>query len=462
MPRIGKTLSGFEAYSHLAARLTDAVALVTGGVGAYWLRFGSLNEMVERYQWMVLSGTLLGMMVFSACGLYRSWRGAVRVELVVRLMHAFVVLSGIIFTYLYFTKSGAEFSRLWLACWLVVSFAISVGVRSVAYPVLNHVRSKGRNRKTVVLIGTMESCCVAARRIALNPSAGFDIGSARLLDEDINSIPGVDDCRRFDPCIDSRLVSDEIWICLPLTHSKDVERLMQYLDGCIGNIRYMPDFQSLRLLNHDISSVAGLYLLDMSCTPMSGKARLLKTIEDKVLAGVALTMLLPLLLGIAIAVKLTSRGPVFYRQERMSWNGMRFQMLKFRSMHENTESNGVSWGGASGKPMTRIGRFLRRSSLDELPQLFNVLRGEMSLVGPRPERTIFVEQFREKIPGYMQKHMVLAGITGWAQIHGLRGDTDIKERVEHDLWYVDNWSVWLDIKILFLTVWRGCFHPNAQ
>ncbi len=146
----------------------------------------------------------------------------------------------------------------------------------------------------------------------------------------------------------------------------------------------------------------------------------------------------------------------------MSWNGDTFQMLKFRSMSTDSETDGIRWGGADSKKVTPVGRFLRRSSLDELPQLINVIKGEMSLVGPRPERTVFVEQFKREIPGYMQKHMVHAGITGWAQVHGWRGDTDLKVRIEHDLWYIDNWSVWLDLKILFLTVWRGFFHPHAQ
>lgn len=462
MSRIAKTLSGFEVYSHVAARFADAASLLMGGFLAYWLRFGSLEYMIERYQWMMLSGMLLGMVIFGACGIYRSWRGAVRVELVVRIVHAFVILGGIVFTYLYFTKTGAEFSRLWLGMWLCSAFIFSVGARTVAYPVLNRLRRQGRNRKGVILVGEVDSCLIAARRIAAQPSAGFDVTSVRLLDASDCARFGLEDCRAFDSEYDANLVSDEIWVCLPLARGNLVEKILRDLDYCIGNIRYMPDMHGLRLLNHDISTVAGLYLLDMSCTPMSGTARFVKAAEDKILAGLALLLLSPLMLVIALAVKLTSRGPVLYRQERMSWNGESFQMLKFRSMPVDSEAAGVCWGGASGKRVTLVGRFLRRSSLDELPQLINVVKGEMSLVGPRPERTVFVERFKHEIPGYMQKHMVRAGITGWAQIHGWRGDTDLKARIEHDLWYIDNWSVWLDLKILFLTVWRGFFHPHAQ
>lgn len=461
MPK-AKTLSGFDAYSHIAARIADAFALIAGGILAYWMRFGYLFDMVERYQWMMLSGMLLGLIILSSCGIYRSWRGAVRVELVVRIVHAFAILGGIIFTYLYFTKTGERFSRLWLGLWLTTAFVLSVGARTVAYPVLNSLRSQGKNRKTVVLVGDLNSCLIAYRHILSQPSAGFDVTAVRLMNEENCPKLDIEDCRAFDSKRDSGLVSDEVWVCLPLAHGNLVEDILGSLDHCVGNVRYMPDMKGLRLINHDISSVAGLYLFDMSCSPMSGKARFIKAAEDKLLAGLALLLLSPLMLLISMAVKLTSPGPIFHRQERMSWNGDRFEMLKFRSMAVNNEEKGVSWGGAATKEVTPVGRLLRRSSLDELPQLINVLKGEMSLVGPRPERTVFVERFKNEIPGYMQKHMVYAGITGWAQVHGWRGDTDLKMRIEHDLWYIDNWSVWLDLKILFLTVWRGFFHPNAQ
>lgn len=457
-----KTISGFVPYSHLAARAADLFALFMGGFIAYAMRFGSLISMVERYQWMILSGTLMGLIVFSACGVYRSWRGAVRVELVVRIVHAFAILSGIIFTYLYFTKTGARFSRLWLGLWLVDAFILSVGIRCVAYPVLNRIRSRGHNRKSVILIGDADSCRTAIARIRREPSSGFDIVQVRLMDGAGCKTMAVPDCRAFDAEKDANLRADEIWVCLPLARGALVERILKSLSHCTGNVRYMPDMQGLRLLNHDISSVAGLYLLDMSCSPLSGTARLVKAMEDKLIAAIILVLSSPFLVLIALAVKATSRGPVFYRQERMSWNGKPFYMLKFRTMPVNSEAEGVQWGRAKAKKTTPIGRWLRRSSLDELPQFINVLKGDMSIVGPRPERTRFVEKFKHEIPGYMQKHMVKAGITGWAQIHGWRGDTDLHKRIEFDLWYVDNWSVWLDLKIIFLTAWRGFFHPHAN
>ena len=164
---------------------------------------------------------------------------------------------------------------------------------------------------------------------------------------------------------------------------------------------------------------------------------------------------------LALGVKLSSPGPVFYRQERVGLNGQPFMMLKFRSMPMGVEKNGIQWGGAQKKEVTRFGKLLRKTSLDELPQFINVIKGDMSIVGPRPERTLFVEQFKHEIPGYMQKHMVKAGITGWAQINGWRGDTDLAKRIECDLWYIENWSIWLDLKIILLTIFKGFIHENA-
>ena len=184
-------------------------------------------------------------------------------------------------------------------------------------------------------------------------------------------------------------------------------------------------------------------------------------LEFVFLALLILVSLSPLMLLLALGVKLSSPGPVFYRQERVGLNNRPFMMLKFRSMPVDAEAGAIRWGGSARKPATRFGRFLRRTSLDELPQFLNVLKGDMSIVGPRPERPMFVEQFKDEIPDYMRKHLVKAGITGWAQVNGWRGDTDLPTRIEHDLYYIENWSLWLDLKIIALTLFRGFVHPNA-
>ena len=189
--------------------------------------------------------------------------------------------------------------------------------------------------------------------------------------------------------------------------------------------------------------------------------RMVKWLEDKVLSSLILLLISPIMVLLALGVKLTSPGPVFYRQERVGLNSRPFNMLKFRSMPVDTEKSGVQWGGSAAKATTQFGQFIRKTSLDELPQFLNVLKGDMSIVGPRPERPMFVEKFKEEIPDYMKKHMVKAGITGWAQVHGWRGDTDLKTRIEYDLYYIENWSLWLDLKIIVMTVFKGFVNKNA-
>jgi putative colanic acid biosynthesis UDP-glucose lipid carrier transferase len=207
--------------------------------------------------------------------------------------------------------------------------------------------------------------------------------------------------------------------------------------------------------------VVGMPVINLSASPLDSQAFLVKELEDKILSVLALVLLSPLFLIVAICVKLSSPGPVFYRQERIGWNGRPFTMLKFRSMPVDSEKDGVRWGNSREKKLTRFGAFIRRTSIDELPQFINVLMGDMSIVGPRPERTVFVEQFKDEIPNYMKKHLVKAGITGWAQVNGLRGDTDLAQRIEHDIYYIENWSLWFDLRILFLTVFRGMVAENA-
>lgn len=215
------------------------------------------------------------------------------------------------------------------------------------------------------------------------------------------------------------------------------------------------------MLNYSVTEVAGISLLNLSVSPMGGSNRWLKAAEDRILSALILFLIAPLLAAIAAGIKLTSAGPCIYRQTRIGWNGRPFTIYKFRTMPTDVENNGVAWGGAASKTSSRLAAFLRKTSLDELPQFYNVLRGDMSIVGPRPERPMFVEEFKESIPEYMKKHMVKAGITGWAQVNGWRGDTDLARRIELDLFYIENWSLWFDFEIIFRTLLTGFKHRNA-
>jgi len=223
----------------------------------------------------------------------------------------------------------------------------------------------------------------------------------------------------------------------------------------------VPDVHGLTSLRGGVEEFEGVPLIHLRESPLQGWNLVLKRATDVALGAIALMPAAPLMLAIALAIRLTSRGPVLLRQERMGLDGRAFTMLKFRTMRVDAETEtGPVWTHADDPRRTPIGAWLRRFSLDELPQLMNVLRGEMSLVGPRPERPVFVEEFRRRLPGYMLRHKVKAGMTGWAQINGWRGNTSLEKRLEYDLYYIERWSLAFDLKILLQTFWRG-FSANA-
>ncbi|TVU70786.1 undecaprenyl-phosphate glucose phosphotransferase [Cobetia sp. QF-1] len=447
-------------YTTEFVRLVDFCIVILAGFSAHWFHFGVL-DISERYGWGMLLGSLLALLVLPHFNIYRSWRGQVRFRLVFQIVAGYLMLGGLLALVMFMTKTGDKFSRLWVGYWMISAGGYSILARAIAYPILNRLRAKGKNRKSVLLIGDVHTCERVTRQLSTVVTAGFDVGRVILTDQWSEWRYTDIAVESYEPGAQIAHAEQEVWICLPLVQGNLVREIQSELSLTTCNVRYMPDMSDFRLINHDVSDVAGLFMLDLSCSRMSLGAQLLKWVEDRLLSLLIVILLSPLLLLIALLVKCTSRGPVFYTQERVGLNGRPFKMLKFRSMPVNSEVGGVQWGNAKSKDTTCIGRFLRKSSLDELPQFLNVLRGDMSIVGPRPERTIFVQKLRHEIPGYMQKHMVKAGITGWAQINGWRGDTDLAKRIECDLWYVEHWSLWLDIRIIILTLFKGLINKHA-
>lgn len=252
-------------------------------------------------------------------------------------------------------------------------------------------------------------------------------------------------------------------VALPVSANRAISYVLDRMDERVLTVKFVPDLLGRQLINHRMEDCAGVPLVTLRESPLHGHAWILKAIEDRIIAGAILLMISPLMLFLAIGVKLSSPGPVLYRQVRVGLDGKEFEMLKFRSMPVDMEKNkSVQWGNAQSKTTTRFGRFIRQTSLDELPQFINVLRGDMSIVGPRPERPMFVEKFKGEIAGYMHKHLVKAGITGWAQINGWRGDTDLVKRIEYDLYYINHWSLAFDLRIIFLTIFKGFIHSEAS
>lgn len=258
----------------------------------------------------------------------------------------------------------------------------------------------------------------------------------------------------------------EIWLSVDTGDHKALQKMLDALRYASANIRLLPDLGNFRLINHGVSIQMGMPMLDLAHSPMGGMNLLAKEVEDRILAALILVLISPLMALIAIAIKLDSPGPVFFKQRRHGWHGREIKIYKFRSMNVHQEhGNLVTQATKGDSRVTRLGAFLRSSSLDELPQFINVLQGKMSVVGPRPHAVAHNHHYKELIHRYMLRHKVKPGITGWAQVNGHRGETDtldkMQARVEHDLFYIENWSVWLDIKIVFLTVFKGFRHKNA-
>jgi putative colanic acid biosynthesis UDP-glucose lipid carrier transferase len=256
---------------------------------------------------------------------------------------------------------------------------------------------------------------------------------------------------------------DLVYLCLPSWAGIKIEALIDAAATRLAHVCLVPDlFQFEMILNSRVSDIDGLPVIHLIDETPFDFRRIVKRSADIAFSLVVLLLLSPAFIAIAVAVKLSSPGPVFYRQERMGLNGRTFHMLKFRSMPVDAESNtGAVWARPGETRATAVGAFLRRTSLDELPQFLNVLWGDMSVVGPRPERPVFIEEFKQRVPHYMLRHKVKAGITGWAQVNGWRGNTSIEKRIECDLYYIQHWSLWLDMKIVFLTLFKGFVHENA-
>ncbi len=365
-----------------------------------------------------------------------------------------IAASGILFIF-----RLIDFSRGVILCF----YALSTGILCAKYIFMrllsNHMRSCGRNLKHVLVIGSDRLAKQYCEDIKQNPRVGFNVvGYAGGPSEYFDTLPLCD----FDG-VDELLHSTEIDEVVIALNAQETERIFELISACEKNgVRYsvIPFYNDVLSANPQIDVIGRSKLMRLRTNALDNVGHaFLKRVFDIVASGLGLVVLSPLLLALAVGVKLSSPGPILFKQERVGYNRKTFMMLKFRSMRVNTEEN-TAWTTDNDPRKTKFGSFIRKCSLDELPQLWNVFTGSMSLVGPRPELPYFVERFRETIPLYMVKHQVRPGITGWAQVNGYRGDTSIEKRIEYDIWYIDNWSAWLDLKILFLTAFGGMFNKE--
>jgi Undecaprenyl-phosphate glucose phosphotransferase len=331
---------------------------------------------------------------------------------------------------------------------------------------LRFVRRRGYNLRHMVIAGTAEQSERLLESLNLHRHLGHRVVALYPMDptprESVrNELKVITDRAELLTAVQSGQV-DGVFVTLPLEQSSRIREIQQWLADESVDLYFVPDLGKLSRVHGNIEEFDGMQIISLRASGLYGWNSVLKRGMDLTVGAVALFLSLPSMLAIAAVIKLTSFGPVLYRQQRMGLDGRRFEMLKFRTMVDNAERmTGPVWSVDDDPRVTSIGRWLRRTSLDELPQLMNVLRGEMSLVGPRPERPPLIEEFRKTIPKYMLRHKVKAGMTGWAQVNGWRGNTSLERRIEHDLEYIENWSLWSDIKILALTLFAGFRNGRA-
>ena len=354
-------------------------------------------------------------------------------------------------------------SRLALVLFLGLNAVGLTLARRVLWQILKRLRGRGFNYGRALIVGAGRTGQLVARTIRENGWTGLE------------AVGFVDNPGKVEPTILPRLGSidqlaslvtrhdvDHVFVALPLSRYGELPQVYKEVSDVLVEVQLVPDIPNLAGMRPRMLDIDGVAFLCLRQNPHYGWARLIKRTMDLGLGSAALILLSPVMIGLTVAIKLTSRGPVLYRQTRTGLGGTTFSILKFRSMRLHAEGqSGPVWAVRNDCRCTPLGRFMRRWSLDELPQLLNVLAGDMSLVGPRPERGVFVDAFRRQIPGYAQRHQVKAGITGWAQVNGWRGNTSLRHRLKCDLYYIANWSIWLDLRILLMTPWCGVRHRNA-
>ena len=463
-----------QKYFNRLHLLIDAVIVACSYMLAWYLRFESV--FAEKRQgvgvlemhtyfyalYFIVPGYVILYYIFNMYTSKRTARRKYEVYGIVKANTAGVLL----FLVVLYVVNQPNFSRTMIVIFYGVNVVLCTLSRQILRNLLQYFRRKGYNLKHILLVGYSRAAEEYITRIKANPQWGYVVRG--ILDDRIprgtlykgaKVLGAIDNLTYILP--ENRL--DEIAITLAL---QDYGRLEEIVDLCEKSgvhTKFIPDYNSLIPSRPYTEDLMGLPVINIRYVPLTNTLNwIFKRAVDIVGSAAGLVLVSPLMLATALAVKLSSPGPVIFKQERIGLHNKPFWMYKFRTMEIQKESSEKrAWTVRDDPRVTKIGKFLRRTSLDEFPQLYNILRGDMSLVGPRPERPLFVEKFREEIPRYMIKHQVRPGLTGWAQINGYRGDTSIRKRIDYDIFYIENWTMGLDIKILFLTIFKGFINKNA-
>ncbi len=463
-------LKTYHHFFRLLFQVSDALIVALAWSLAYWVRFFHSSQVFpiqesvvpfQDYLPALLPVILVYFISLQIFGAYKSWRLSNIIPELWAVSRASLLAFVVFVTSMHFV-AREDFSRAVFGLFLAFSTIGLVAGRIVLRVTLRALRFRGENLRNVLLVGDGMLADQFVERLYQRPELGLRVvgfvQKGRAAQKISKSIVPFEQLRSL---LTTQNV-DQLIVCLRNEDAAAIDSILS--DSFLSHVqvRIIPDVSQYAVLGLEVEDFDGLPMVAVNPSPLQGWNAVVKRASDIAYASVALIVFLPAMALISLLIKFTSRGPIFYSQERMGLDGVTFPMLKFRSMRVDAESQtGAVWAKKSDARVTRIGSFLRKSSLDELPQLFNVLMGHMSCVGPRPERPVFVDQFKSEIPGYMLRHKVKAGMTGWAQINGFRGNTSLEKRIELDLYYINHWSLGLDLKIMIMTVFKGFVSPHA-
>ncbi|WP_404970584.1 undecaprenyl-phosphate glucose phosphotransferase [Vibrio campbellii] len=447
-------------------RLTDLAVIVSFML---FLILNDVNTSIEK-DYVILSfvSSVTFFIIAESGKLYRSWRTSSFKDQVFIVCVSWLVTCAFLFMVLYFSHVHTLFERYILATWLLVTPILLLAWRSVFRIALAYMRKLGYNTRTAIIIGQTPHGLTLANELESRTEHGvlfdgfYDERSQDRLPESDYPIKGnvglaLERAKRGEV--------DYVYIAMPMHANERIALFLNQFSDTTANTYLIPDFFTYNLLHSRWDQIGQVQTLSVFDTPFAGVSSWVKRLEDIVLSSIILLLISPVLLAISLGIKLTSKGPVIFKQYRYGLDGRKIEVWKFRSMTTMEQGNDVKQATKNDPRITPFGGFLRRTSLDELPQFINVLQGTMSIVGPRPHAVSHNEEYRQIVDRYMLRHKVKPGITGWAQINGYRGETDtldkMEKRVEFDLDYIHHWSVWMDVKIIFLTIFKGFTGSNA-
>jgi len=453
--------------------ILDSIAIIFSWLAAFYIHFETsfgpspryIIPEISIYLYALIPVWIVFLFSIRLCALYQPLRGkpfTIEIYKIIKVTFlSVIILSASTFFY----REGS-FSRFVAAYFFIVVTFLMIFSHFLVRVILAEVRKRGFNLRHVLIVGSGELGQSLAERINQHPEFGLKIvgflsSHPEKIGIEINGIKIIGLYNQI-PKIIQLFGVDQLYIALPLHAQDRLEKVINSLNEETVDVKVVPDLLRFMNLQAGVEELDGLPIINLAESPLYGWNVILKRISDIIFSVILIVILSPLFIILAIIIKLESTGPIIFWQERMGLDGKLFEMLKFRSMKVDAEQiTGPVWASKVDNRRTRLGTFLRKTSIDELPQLFNVLIGDMSLVGPRPERPVFVKEFKKSIPKYMLRLKMKAGLTGWAQVSGWRGNTSLDKRIEFDLYYIKNWSLLFDFKIILMTVWKGFVNPNA-